>query len=175
MTETPAQRLRLLVSAGSKHGSTVEIAHRIGKTIEREGVEVTVLAPEDAFDLKDFDAIVLGSAVYAGHWTRDALALADRISVLKPKPPVWVFSSGPVGNPPKPEEDPVDVAGVMERSGAIEHNVFAGKIDRTSLSLAEKAIVMALKAPEGDFRDWDAIDSWARAIASRLVVEVPTR
>lgn len=175
MTETPKSTRRVLVSAGSKHGSTVEIAYRIGKTIDEEGPEVTVLAPEEATSLKGFDAIVLGSAVYAGHWTREALALAERVSALDPKPPVWIFSSGPVGDPPKPEEEPVDVADVMNGTGAMEHQMFSGKIDRSKLSFGEKAIMIAVKAPEGDFRDWDAIDSWARRIATGLAMEVQTQ
>jgi len=175
MTETPRSTPRILVSAGSKHGATIEIAYRIGKTIDEAGPEVTVLTPEEAESLEGFDAIVLGSAVYAGHWTRDARALADQVSALDPKPLVWIFSSGPLGDPPKPEEEPVDVAAIMEGTGAREHQLFSGKIDRSKLSFGEKAIMIAVKAPEGDFRDWDAIDSWARHIATELAVEVPTQ
>ena len=175
MTETLRSAPRVLVSAGSRHGATVEIAYRVGKTIDEEGLEVTVLAPDEATSLKGFDAIVLGSAVYGGHWTRDALALAERVSRLAPKPPVWIFSSGPAGDPPKPEEEPVDVADVMEATGAMEHRIFAGKIDRSKLSFGERAMMIAVKAPEGDFRDWDAIDSWARRIATELTREVHTQ
>ena len=31
----------------------------------------------------------------------------------------------------------------------------------------------AVKAPEGDFRDWDAIDGWAGEIAARLAGSAP--
>src|SRR5690606_12652189 len=82
--------------------------------------------------------------------------------------PVWLFSSGPIGNPPKPEEDPVDAAPLVEASGAREHRVFGGKLNRGRLAFWEKAIVLALRAPEGDFRDWDAVRDWAREIAQAL-------
>jgi menaquinone-dependent protoporphyrinogen oxidase len=39
------------------------------------------------------------------------------------------------------------------------------------LNLAEKLIVKALKAPAGDFRDWEAITAWAAAIAAALKAE----
>lgn len=164
----------VLVSAGSKHGATEEIAQRIAKTIEAQGGDVRFLRPDAVDDLERFDVVVLGSAVYAGHWTPDARALAERVSALEPRPVVWLFSSGPVGDPLKPAEDPVDVSAIREATGAREHRVFAGKIDKSRLGFGERAIVMALKAPEGDFRDWDDIDSWARDIAETLPVEVKT-
>lgn len=40
----------------------------------------------------------------------DANDLERAIGRLELKPPVWLFSSGPVGDPPKPEEEPVDVS-----------------------------------------------------------------
>src|SRR6266511_2050744 len=60
--------------------------------------------------------------------------------------PVWLFSSGPVGDPPKPEENPVDVSALLEQTGARDHRVFAGKIDKHGLGLAEKAIEDAVVA-----------------------------
>ena len=41
---------------------------------------------------------------------------------------MWLFSSGLVGDPPKPEEDPVDVAELVAASAAREHRVFAGTL-----------------------------------------------
>lgn len=38
----------------------------------------------------------------------------------------------------------------------------------------EKAIVLALRAPEGDFRDWDAIRNWAHGIAEALKADAQT-
>jgi len=41
-------------------------------------------------------------------------------------------------------------------------------LDRKALSFGEKAIVVALRAPEGDFRDFDEIREWATTIAAEL-------
>jgi menaquinone-dependent protoporphyrinogen oxidase len=81
---------------------------------------------------------------------------------------VWLFSSGPVGDPPKPEEDPVDVAELLAQTNAREHRVFAGKLVRRQLSFPERAITTALRVPEGDFRDWTEIRRWAAEIAGAL-------
>lgn len=174
MTETPAPRT-VLVSAGSKYGATAEIAERIGRIMGEEGCDVTVSAPSAVDDPVGYDAVVLGSAVYAGHWVAEAKDLAKRIAGLDERPQVFLFSSGPIGDPPKPEEEPVDVTSIMEETAALEHHVFAGKIDRSNLNFAEKAIMVAVRAPEGDFRNWDAIDAWARRVAGRLTAAPSAR
>ena len=46
------------------------------------------------------------------------------------------------------------------------------KLDRQRLSFVERALTLALRAPEGDFRDWNDIRAWARQIAAAL--EVPS-
>jgi menaquinone-dependent protoporphyrinogen oxidase len=166
---------RVLVSAGSKHGSTIEIAEKIGEALRGRGYEVDVTPPEEVVGLASYDVVVLGSAVYAGHWTTSAIELAGRVAERRENLAIWLFSSGPIGDPPKPEEDPVDVSEISESTGARAHHVFSRKIDTSKLSFAEKAILIAVRAAEGDFRDWAEIESWATDIADQLVKETSTR
>jgi menaquinone-dependent protoporphyrinogen oxidase len=137
--------MKVLITAATKHGATAEIA-----TID------------------GYDAVVLGSAVYAGHWLAPAKELVDRTGGALADRPVWLFSSGPVGDPPKPEEDPVDIAEILAATKAREHRVFAGKLDKRQLGFGERAIVVGLRVPEGDFRDWAEIKGWASQIAHSL-------
>jgi menaquinone-dependent protoporphyrinogen oxidase len=160
--------MRVLVTAATKYGATAEIAQAIAETLGDRGLEATVLAPEQVEGVDGYDAVVLGSAVYAGHWLKPARELIERHAAALAGQPVWLFSSGPVGDPPKPEEDPVDVAELLAATGAREHRVFAGKLVRKQLSFPERAIVSALRVPEGDFRDWTEIRQWAAQIADAL-------
>lgn len=159
---------RVLVVASSRHGATHEIAAHIGQTLRARGCDVTVADAARIEALDGYDAIVLGSAVYAGHWLPDAKAVAERIADLHPFPAVWLFSSGPVGDPPKPDEEPVDVAAIVEATNPQGHRLFAGRIDKSELGFAERAIMIAVRAREGDFRDWDDIAGWAQGIADAL-------
>jgi menaquinone-dependent protoporphyrinogen oxidase len=111
--------------------------------------------------------------VYAGHWLKPARELVERHSAALADRLVWLFSSGPVGDPPKPEEDPVDVADLLAATGAREHRIFAGKLVRKQLSFPERAIVSALRVPEGDFRDWTQIRQWAAGIAHAIEAGSP--
>ncbi|HUY44752.1 MAG TPA: hypothetical protein VMV92_03360 [Streptosporangiaceae bacterium] len=97
------------------------------------------------------------------------VSAASRLGSQLAGRPVWLFSSGPVGDLPKPEEEPVDVAAVAGATAARGHQVFAGRLVRKQLSFPERAVTAALRAPEGDFRDWDAIREWAAEIAEALV------
>lgn len=167
-SNSTAAPLRVLVTAGSRHGATKEIAERIGNTLSQRGLSVSVREPHSVKDLNDVDVVVLGSAVYAGRWVREAKDVADLIAASESKPQTWLFSSGPIGDPPKPDDQPVDVDDIAETTNARDHRVFSGKIDRSRLSFGEKAMVIAVRAAEGDFRDWDEIDAWAGNIADEL-------
>ena len=57
---------------------------------------------------------------------------------------------------------------MLEATGSREHEVFAGRLVRARLGFAERAIVAALRAPEGDFRDWAAVRAWADAITEAV-------
>src|SRR3712207_194178 len=167
--------MKVLVSAASKHGATSEVAEGIAKALReapnehgggegRDGVVVEVRPPEEVSSVEDYDAVVLGSAVYAGHWLEGARELAENHAEALSERPTWLFSVGPIGDPPKPEEDPVDVGPILEATKARGHRVFSGKLEKGKLGFAEKAIVLALRAPEGDFREWEAIRAWAKDI-----------
>jgi menaquinone-dependent protoporphyrinogen oxidase len=160
--------MRVLVTAATKYGATTEIAQAIAAVLGDHGLEAIVLPPEQVEEVEGYDAVVAGSAVYAGHWLKPAKELVERHAGGLAGRPVWLFSSGPVGDPPKPEEDPVDVADLLAATGAREHRVFAGKLVRKQLSFPERAIVSALRVPEGDFRDWTEIRQWAAGIADAV-------
>jgi menaquinone-dependent protoporphyrinogen oxidase len=162
--------VRILVSTASKHGSTGEIATRIAEAL-RAGLPcdafVDVLPAAEVSEATSYDAIILGSAVYMGRWMEDARKLAERIAAHPPRP-VWLFSSGPIGDPPKPDEAPAEINDLAASTHAREHRVFAGRLDRHRLGFAEKAVVVALRVADGDFRDWNAIDTWGAQIAADL-------
>lgn len=161
--------MSVLVTAASRHGATAEIAQTIGDRLRELGLDVRVTDPVSVTGVAGFEAVVLGSAVYAGHWLDDAKDLVTRLGDELAGRPVWLFSSGPVGDPPRPEEDAVDVADLATATGAVEHRVFAGTIDRDQLGFMERAVIRALRAPTGDFRDVAAIRAWADEIADTLL------
>ena len=84
-----------------------------------------VVPPDQVKAVDSFDVVMLGSAV-CGALAQAARALVDRSGDALAARPVWLFSSGPIGDPPKPEEDPVNVAEILQATKARKHRVFAG-------------------------------------------------
>lgn len=159
--------MKVLVTAASKHGSTFEIAEAIADELRARGHDVVVRQLPGG-EVEGFDGVVLGSAVYVGRWLKDATDFVRRNGPALRRRRVWLFSSGPVGELPRSDEPAVDVTEVLRMTAAAGHAVFAGLLDRTRLTFGEKAIVLGLHAPEGDFRDWTAIRDWAAFVATDL-------
>jgi menaquinone-dependent protoporphyrinogen oxidase len=52
----------------------------------------------------------------------------------------------------------------------VEYGLFAGWNEPKQFSFVERTILKLMKAPQGDFRDWDAIDAWASDAADTMGV-----
>ena len=164
--------MKVLVLAASRYGATAEIASSIAATLTRSGLDARTYDADLAPPPDGYDAVVLGSGVYAGRWLDGARDYVKHHGQALAAMPVWLFSSGPVGDPPVPGEDPVDVVDISTKTAARDHRLFPGRLDRRRLRFADRAITAALRAPEGDFRDWEEIAGWTTTIAEALGAEV---
>jgi len=160
--------MKVLVTAASKHGATAEIAGVIRAVLEKEDLDVDLIAPEEVERIDGYDAVVLGSGVYAGHWLKPAKDFVRRYEAELRDRPLFVFSSGPVGAPPKESDEPAEIAAVDASIHPIDHRVFGGRMTPSQLGPFEKLIVKVVKAPMTDDRPWEEIADWAKEIARYL-------
>ena len=166
---------RVLVAYATKYGATAEIAEKIGDVLQRAGLQVDVLPADRVSDLSAYQAVVLGSAVYIGRWRKQATRFLKANEQTLAGIAVWLFSSGPTG-----EGDPVELVKgwrlpgklqpIADRIGPRDIAVFHGESDVNKLNFIERWMLKNVKARVGDFRDWEAITSWATAIADDLRV-----
>jgi menaquinone-dependent protoporphyrinogen oxidase len=98
-----------------------------------------------------------------------ARGLAERQAAALAARPVWLFSSGQVDEPAKPADNPVDVSKILAANRARDHQIFTGKLVRKHLSFPDRAMASAIRAAEGDFRNWAEIREWATSIADTLL------
>ena len=160
--------MRVLVTVASRHGSTGEIGDAVAQVLEERGHEVARTLPAAVESLEGVDAVVLGSAIYMSQWLEAARDLVARLGSELRGLPVWMFSSGPVGSEERPAPATTRIHSLLEEIEPLDYQVFSGAVDRSVLNLRERSIVRMVGAPEGDYRDWEAIRSWARAIADTL-------
>jgi len=167
--------MKVLVAVASRHAATAEIAERIGAELRESLVEIDPSVQVDVrgigtiADLDEYDAVLVGSAIYVGRWLKSARHfIAAHAGTLRRRP-VWLFSSGPVGEPLAPQLEPPELTALTLACGAREHRLFAGRLRRADLQVGERLAVRAVHAEEGDYRDWDDITGWARQVADELV------
>jgi menaquinone-dependent protoporphyrinogen oxidase len=164
---------QVLVAYATKHGATEEIAEKIGEVLRQEGLPADVLPADQVGDLGAYEAVVLGSAVYIGQWRKEAARFLEANETALTGKPVWIFSSGPTG-----EGDPVELMQgwrfpgklqpIADRIGTRDIAAFHGALDANKLNFIEKFMIKNVKAPIGDYRDWEAISAWAGSIAEEL-------
>jgi menaquinone-dependent protoporphyrinogen oxidase len=172
--------MTVLVTYASKHGATQGIAERIAHDLSRAGVPTDIQPVATTGDIAGYDAFVIGSAAYAAHWMKEAKTFVHDHQKVLAERPVWLFSSGPLGEEESDEQGrdvrettrPKEVAELAETIHPRGEHVFFGALDPEKLSLGERAIrrlpPMRRLMPEGDFRDWEDVDEWAREIAEEL-------
>jgi menaquinone-dependent protoporphyrinogen oxidase len=164
---------KILVTYGTKYASTAEIAEKIAQELRKQDLSVEVLPAEKAGDLSPYEAIVLGSAVYVGRWRKEAAKFLKANENLLVDKKVWLFSSGPTdkGDPEellKGWRFPKDLQPIAERIRPRDIALFHGAVDEAKLNRLHKWMIAKVKAPTGDFRDWEAIAAWAKSIAQTL-------
>lgn len=168
----------ILVAYATKHGATMGIALVIAEQLRKAGHEVEVHPVDQVDDPSRYAAVVLGSAVYIGQWRSEAVNFLESHAEALAGRPVWMFSSGPTG-----KGDPLELLqGVLipeklrpliDRIQPRHVAVFHGELVPDALGIGERLIIRGVKAPTGDFRDWDSISGWASAIADELRTETP--
>ncbi|HEU0245025.1 MAG TPA: flavodoxin domain-containing protein [Candidatus Limnocylindrales bacterium] len=159
---------RILVAYATKLGSTREIADVIGAELHSAGHAADVLAMNDVRSIDGYDAVVIGSALYAAHWQRDANRFVHRHVEGLNAARLWAFSSGPLDAKLAAQDLPMtpNAAEITAELRILGHRTFGGRL------AADAPIDPQVLAthPIGDFRDWDRIRRWAREIALALDV-----
>ena len=163
-------KMAVLVAYASKYGSTQGIAERIAEQLRQLRKQAEARSMDEVSDPGSYEAFVLGSAIYAGSWLKEAREWVHRHQAVLAQHPVWLFSSGPLGTDVKDFEHftPKEMAEFQQAIRPRDERIFSGALDYHKLSFPERMILKAARSPEGDFRDWPAIEAWAASIARDL-------
>ncbi len=164
---TEVEKMRVLVAHGSKMGGTAGIAETVGETLREAGLAVEVRAAAEVRDLRPYDAVVVGGALYAGRWHRAARRLVKGNAKALRERPVWLFSSGPLDDSASEREIPPvrQVQALMDGIGARGHWTFGGRLPSDAKGFPASAMA---KRNAGDWRDSGQVRAWAARVAEEL-------
>jgi menaquinone-dependent protoporphyrinogen oxidase len=169
---------RILIAYDTIHGSTAEVADHIGKELCARGFTVDVRCVGNASSIENYDAVILGSAIYEFNWLPDARRFVrNHYSTLASKPiAVFIVCSAMYQDTPE-NRDAVQkafVSPLINRYPAISPlsiGLFGGAVDFNTnrYNLFEKFVLRILGKVLGfkdnaDWRDWDYISDWAQEV-----------
>lgn len=162
---------KILVVSASKYGSTTGVAEAVANTLREEGESVDVMSAADAVDVKNYSAVIVGSAIYMGQWRKDAIAFLEKNrQALSAKPVAFFIVCTTVKDPT--DENIKKAAAFSDKAKAIvspvDVGMFAGTIDISKMGTLDRILTKMVKAPAGDFRDWNAIKTWSKKIRPLL-------
>jgi menaquinone-dependent protoporphyrinogen oxidase len=162
--------MKVLVAVASKHGATADIADRVAGILRATGHDVTQYdithGHVRAESVEGYDAYVIGSAIYEGHWLRTARHFVLDHAITLQRGEVHLFSSGPLDDENHVGVDTHKIDELIHAVDAVEHRMFSGRLDRGDLNRLERWVVDVVKAHDGDYRDWTAIDAWATGLSA---------
>lgn len=169
--------MTVLVAYATMSGSTAEIARWVAEEMQDAGLDVQVRPAGEVEDATGYEAVVLGAAVYADGWHKQARLFAQRFAGRLAQQPVWLFSSGPLDTSADETEIPPvpHAAAAMGALGARGHVTFGGRLTEEARGwLGLVARKMASDGHRGDFRNPQRVRAWARSVAVEIMATAQT-
>jgi menaquinone-dependent protoporphyrinogen oxidase len=176
-------RTQVLIAYCTRSGSTGEVAQAIGQTVSEAGLAVQVKAIADVESIMAGTEVVLGTALYIGHFPKEFHQFLTRFEKELAEVRPWVFVLGPTEKERKQfasaEEQARRELGKHPLLRPADMRVLGGKFDPAHLKLAfPMSLILKLpanpmkKIPASDIRDWDWIHRWAGAIAEEIAARM---
>lgn len=166
---------KILVVYATRAGSTVEVADFVGKTLAKYNTNVDVKPVQNVTSLTGYTAIVIGSGIRAGKLYSEIIKFVKQHkNELENIPTIYFVDCMTLKE--DNEKNRKIVYGYLDPLRAevkpVAAGLFAGKMDYSKLGFFPRFIVKNMvKVPEGDFRNWNAIEAWTTALLPKLKVK----
>lgn len=158
---------RILVTYATRGGSTFEVAGCVAEVLRAAGAIVDIRYVTAVHEVQGYDAVVVGGPIRMGHWLPEATAfIQEQGELLRHIPIAYFLVSGLLRND-TPETRRTVLAFLDPVRKILEPTsigLFAGKIDYSRMEGFERSVAEAVSSSEGDWRNWEAIRSWAQEL-----------
>ena len=170
---------KVLVAYASFCGTTGEVAEAIGRVLCERGAAVDVRLAKNVNDAAAYDAVVIGSAVRSSSWWPEAIEFVERNKERLSRIPVAYFLTclalykDNAGNRKIASSYMDPVLQTVPEVRPVDMAFFAGALDYSRMNIIYRVIMKSKMkkhgVPEGDFRDWNEIQTWAKGLGSSLI------
>jgi menaquinone-dependent protoporphyrinogen oxidase len=165
---------RVLVAFATRFGSTREIVSAMVHELNSAGLDAHGAEATSSLNPDDYDAFVIGSPIYGSKWLAAAGMFAAITSERIDGKPVALFSVGTLGlnSSEAGEKEHKDfVTGLIDvapKLNIVSDALFSGYFERSNLPWYLRIIDRFAPTPQGDHRDWQAIQSWTKSLVPKF-------
>jgi menaquinone-dependent protoporphyrinogen oxidase len=165
---------RVLISYASRCGSTGGVAEAIGQVLCDMGASADIRLVANVNDLSPYHAVIVGSSIRRGKWLPEAVSFVKDNQDILGRLPIAYFvvcltmKENTAENRSKVMAYLDPVRKEAQKIQPVAVGLFPGALDLGKLSLVDKMFFQAKGTPEGDYRDWPAVKSWASAVGPML-------
>lgn len=162
---------KILIAYASKCGSTAEISQKIGEVLSTHNLRVDVKPVGEITDISEYQAVVIGSAIRFGQWLPEGISfLKTNHDALQSLPTAMytVHMQNTDDSPESLANRELYMKAASEQITPKVEKYFTGMIEMSRLSFLERLVYKAVKAKDGDDRDWNDIETWAGSLPASL-------
>lgn len=176
---------KILIAYDTIHGSTAEVAAKIGDDLCAMGFKVDVKWVGNVPGVDGYDGFIAASAIYKFDWLPDAKAFLEKYKTQLNAKKTAVFIVGASMSQDTPETRAAVqksfVDPILEKyfeTDPVSIGLFGGAFDLTrkkEYTLFERIVLrilgIVLRLPDkkkADWRNWDTINAWAAEVGDKM-------
>ena len=166
---------KVLVAYATRHSSTAGVAENIADVLCGLNHKVDLRYVENVSSIEDYDAVIVGSAIYEFNWLPVAKNFIERFKVpLATMPVAYFFGCAALREDTKENQEAVlvfinPVLRKYPEIVPVDIGRFGGGADFSRLDKFEKMILKFIGVTESeDWRDWDKIGAWAEKVSGLI-------
>jgi len=170
---------KILIAYASKSGSTGEVAEAMGEALCEKGYMVETKWIKNVKNINNYDAVIIGSPIIYENWMPEVREFVkNNQNTLKNMPVAYFITCMVMARKEEAGavQDAIEYSDILcdlvPQVKPVSVGRFAGVLNYSKIPFFTRTvtkIAMAIhKVKEGDYRDWNAIRSWAKSIDFHL-------